>query len=111
LCHRAEGSALPGGVASGLVTLMYDVMAVTVRPVCSRGSEAVQGLQETHFFSLFLPLFFPHFLGPHPQHMEVPRLGVESELQLTAYATATAIPARCKPCLQPITQLTAMPDP
>ena len=31
-------------------------------------------------------------LGPHLQHMEVPRLGVESELQLLAYTTATAIP-------------------
>ena len=30
------------------------------------------------------------FLGPHPQYMEVPRLGVDSELQLPAYATATA---------------------
>ena len=30
------------------------------------------------------------FLGPHPQHMEVPRLGVKSELQLPAYTTATA---------------------
>ena len=29
-------------------------------------------------------------LGPHPQHMEVPRLGVELELQLLAYITATA---------------------
>ena len=28
-------------------------------------------------------VFFPHppvFPGPHPQHMEVPRLGVKSEL-------------------------------
>ena len=30
------------------------------------------------------------FLGPHPWHMEVPRLGVKSELQLPAYTTATA---------------------
>ena len=30
------------------------------------------------------------FLEPHPQHMEVPRLGVESELQQLASATATA---------------------
>ena len=30
------------------------------------------------------------FLGPHPQHMEVPRLGAESELLPPAYATATA---------------------
>ena len=31
-------------------------------------------------------------VGPQPQHMEVPRLGVESELQLPAYATATTTP-------------------
>ena len=30
--------------------------------------------------------------GPHPQHMEVPRLGVQSELQLLAYITVTAMP-------------------
>ena len=30
------------------------------------------------------------FLGPHPQHMEVPRPWVQSELQLLAYTTATA---------------------
>ena len=30
------------------------------------------------------------FLGPHPWHIEVPRLGVKLELQLTAYAMATA---------------------
>ena len=30
------------------------------------------------------------FLGPQPQHMEVPRLGVRSELWLPAYTTATA---------------------
>ena len=29
-------------------------------------------------------------LGPHLQHVEVPRLGVQSELQLPAYTTATA---------------------
>ena len=32
------------------------------------------------------------FLRPHLQHMEVPRLGVESEQQLLAYATVTATP-------------------
>ena len=31
--------------------------------------------------------FFSSFLGLHRQHMEVPGLGVESELQLPAYAT------------------------
>ena len=37
---------------------------------------------------LFVCLFA--FLGLHSQHMEVPRLRVESELQLPAYTTATA---------------------
>ena len=43
------------------------------------------------FFFFFLFLLFFCFLGPHPQPMEVPRLGVESELQLLAYTTATAM--------------------
>lgn len=34
-------------------------------------------------------IFFP-FLWPRLQHMEVPALGVELELQLPAYTTATA---------------------
>ena len=40
-------------------------------------------------FSFFF--FFFVFLGPHPQHMEVPRLGVQSELQPLAFTTATAM--------------------
>ena len=32
------------------------------------------------------------FLGPYLRHMEVPRLGVRSELLLLAYARATATP-------------------
>ena len=38
--------------------------------------------------SLFV---FSVFLGPHLWHMEISRLRVESELQLPAYTTATAI--------------------
>ena len=38
----------------------------------------------------FIHLFI--FLGLHLQHMEVPRLGVEWELQLLAYGTATVMP-------------------
>ena len=34
--------------------------------------------------------FFLGFLELHPRPMEAPRLGVESELQLPAYTTATA---------------------
>ena len=43
--------------------------------------------------SFFLFFVFVLFFGLYravPQHMEVPRLGVESELQLLAYTTATA---------------------
>ena len=39
----------------------------------------------------FIHLFFV-FWGPYPQHMEVGRLGVESELQPPAYTTATVTP-------------------
>ena len=43
--------------------------------------------------STFLFFFLASvFLGPHPWHMEVPGLGVESELQLPAYTTVTAMP-------------------
>ena len=41
-----------------------------------------------------LGFYFIHlcicFLGPHLRHMDIPRPGVESELQLPAYTTATA---------------------
>ena len=43
-------------------------------------------------------LFFIFFLGPHLQHMEVPRLGVEWELQLLAYTTVTATPDLSRIC-------------
>ena len=40
----------------------------------------------------FLSMSFVFFIfsGPHLWHMEVPRLGVESELQLLVYTTAPA---------------------
>ena len=42
------------------------------------------------FYFIFINLFFC-FLGLYLWHMEVPRLGVQSELQLLAYAIATVI--------------------
>ena len=42
------------------------------------------------FKSLHFVLFCFCFLGLHPQHMEVPRLEVEWEIQPLAYATAIA---------------------
>ena len=57
----------------------------------------------------FLIFFF--FLGLHPQHMEVPRLGVESELQLPAYTTDTAMQDPSLICNIYTPQLMATPDP
>ena len=56
-----------------------------------------QARDQTHTLQQSEPLqldsfffFFNLFLQLHPQHMEAPKLGVESELQPQAYTTATA---------------------
>ena len=49
-------------------------------------TEAVCWDQVVFFFIFY---FYFCFLGPHLWHMDVPRLGVESDLQLPAYATST----------------------
>ena len=49
-----------------------------------------------HMFFLIIFFFFFVFLGPHPRHMEIPRLVVESKLKLLAYTTAAVMPdQRC----------------
>ena len=57
--------------------------------------------RDLKFLFLFLFLSFFFFLGLHSWHMEVPELGVKSELQLPAYTratTATRDPSRvCDP--------------
>ena len=60
------------------------------------------------FFVVFFFFFF--FFAPHLWPMEVPRLGVESELEPLAYITATAT-SGSEPRLRPTSQLTAMLDP
>ena len=45
-----------------------------------------------HFLSSFTAFFFFGFLGLLLWHTEVPRLGVELELEPPAYTTATATP-------------------
>ena len=49
---------------------------------CSRG----ENMSAIFLFFIFF------FLGSHLLHVEVPRLGVKSELQLQVYTTATATP-------------------
>ena len=47
---------------------------------------------ETWLFFILFSFFFV-FLGLHLQHMEVPKVGVDSELQLLAHPTAMRDPS------------------
>ena len=42
---------------------------------------------------IILYIYFFDFLGLPPRHVEVPRLGIQLELQLLAYTTATSDPS------------------
>ena len=46
------------------------------------GGQFLRGLLTLFSFTFLNLIFFFVFLGPHLQNMEVPRLRVESELQL-----------------------------
>lgn len=74
-------------------TWLWNFLQQRVRSQCLKQSKA-------HRFNFF-------FLGPYPQHMAVPRLGVESELQLPAYTTAIWGPS----CICDLHQFLAMPNP
>ena len=65
-------------------------------------SECRSQTTEAQITTLTFFFFFFGFLGPNSRHMEVPRLGVKSELLLPAYATVTAT---AMPCLRPTPQL------
>ena len=71
---------------------------------CQRSSKSKWFLSFLFFF------FFFALLGPHVWHVEVPGLGLESEMQLLGSTTATAT-QDLAPCLRPAPQLTAVPDP
>ena len=65
------------------------------------------------FCFVFVFVFFVFcFLGLHPWPVEVPRLGVEWELQLPAYATATTMQDPSHVCdLHPSSRQHQIPDP
>ena len=87
----------------GSAPLIFPLREPQERTVCPRLSlvcECAVSIgplesQSFFFFFFFLSLVF---LGPHLQHMEVPRLGVESQLQPLAYARATATPDPSQVC-------------
>ena len=58
----------------------------------NEGKVNFSGLVERMSLTFISCWRFYFFKGPHLWHMDVPRQGVESELQLLAYATATAMP-------------------
>ena len=61
-------------------------LGCALKPLHSLRLGSGQNISQVFFILTF---FFFLFLGPHLQHMEVPRLGVKSELQPPAYTTAT----------------------
>ena len=77
---------------------------VSYRVSEDRGSSSGWMVRKSFFFFFFFFSFFFFFflalvfIGPHPWHMEVLRLGVKLELQLLAYTTATATPDLSRVC-------------
>ena len=58
-------------------------------PLCPLGQRSVYRETSGDTLTTFFFFFFC-FIGPHSWHVEVPRLGVKSELQPLAYTTAAA---------------------
>ena len=65
--------------------LYWDTQCV----LCRKADGPWEEMDFTKF--IYLLFYFIRFLGPYLEHMKVPRLGVESELQLPVYATAIAM--------------------
>ena len=68
--------------------LTFYLVPVQWGPPAGLGVEALLTASPSQPLSLSFLLF--RATPAHPRHMEVPRLGVQSELQLPAYTTATA---------------------
>ena len=60
------------------------------------GKAVLYNCETLNLFFIFYYFFF--FLGLHFWHMEVPRLGVQSELQLPATGIATAMQNLSRVC-------------
>ena len=73
------------------------LQAATRRSEEARKDSSWEPSRDPFSLILFVCLFI-FFLGPLPQHMEIPRLGVELELQLPAYTRATAMWDLCHVC-------------
>ena len=58
-------------------------------PECEPQTHSLKGILYSEGVYYYCCCCYFCFLGPHPQHMEVPRRGAESELQLPVCTTAT----------------------
>ena len=82
------------------ICLLFDgnlSLSFCFQPMCVSYRQYIVGLGFL-FGPTLMSFFFP--FGPPPWHMQVPRLVVESEVQLQAYATATAMPEASCVCDQ-----------
>ena len=71
---------------------MFTIIQINVQVAEMRRMDCQFTLSTMLTLPSYFYLFVYCFLGPHLWHMVVPRLGVESELQLLANATPTAMP-------------------
>ena len=95
------------------VGVLQGPLGTTFIQTLGTGTEEAYMKQGLAFVSIFnFVVVVVVFLALHPQHMEVPRLGVQSELQLPACATATAMPDSSRICdLHHSSQQRQIPNP
>ena len=75
------------------VGVLQGPLGTTFIQTLGTGTEEAYMKQGLAFVSIFnFVVVVVVFLALHPQHMEVPRLGVKWELQLPAYTTVAATP-------------------
>ena len=88
-CMEAwEGCGLPGSPQSFVFTRGHDCNQI-IHPKCPQRTLFRNSGNSLQFYlCIYFYLFV--FLGQHLRHMEIPRQGVELELQLLACTTATA---------------------
>ena len=102
--------ALPQPRHSSQLQLRFDPWALEVHMPWDdqKKKKKIEVYKQLFFSFFFLSFCCCCFLGLHPQHMEIPRLGVESELQPQPHHRNSN--ARSELRLWPTPQLTATPD-
>ena len=78
-----------GHICQVLIKIVQNLGVSAVAQWVKNPTAASQVAAEVWGFLLCFVFLFSFVLGPHPRYMEVPRLWVESELQLPGYITAT----------------------